>query len=238
MKRAVTFLSLTAITSILATSQPALADSYKKGEQAYQRQDYPEAVRLFSKSHNPKSYDRLGKLAEEGRVPNCDLDCAVRWYIKAADGGNLDSLPSIAIIYWNAQKQDIAIEVFNYAARWNEPLSREFLSQSGRPVPSPDLWNNHVEQQRLATIQAQEQQARNDQMFGALLLGAVTTWSAAQSGQAQGQQPAPISPTAKVAPLVSQSTNNSQRFCQYLTSTGYVTLTIGLMQMCPAKYAY
>lgn len=196
--------------SLLAMSAPALADSFDKGERAFQRGDFPEAIRLFSKSARPEAPFRMGEMAEKGNVPNCDLNCALQWYIKSADAGNLNAIPSVAVLYWNDGQTEKALSVLRMGARWNEPTSREFLQTRGEIVPEPDLWNAHV-----AQLQAEQAKRQQQQDLAANLLGSFFTGyygsAVAPPAPQPGDQTASPAPQA-VAPSWSQP-QPSTRIC-------------------------
>ena len=196
--------------SLLVMTAPALADSFDKGERAFQRGDYPEAVRLFSKSAKPEAAFRMGELAEKGQVLNCDLQCAARYHATSADAGYLPAIPAIAVLYYNNGQREQAFELFRYGARWNEPASQDFLQTNGYAVPDPDLWNAHI-----AKLQAEQAARQQQQDLAAYLLGSF--FAGYYGATAAPPVPPPsvqgASPVPRVAAPSSSQPQGSMRIC-------------------------
>lgn len=180
---------------------PALADPFHKGARAFQRGEYLEAVRLFSKSAKPEATFRMGQMAEKGLVANCDLLCAARWYATSADAGYIPAIPAIAVLYYNNGQREQAFELFSYGALWNDFASRNFLQVNGKSVPEPSLWNARVEE--LHAEQTKRQQQKN---LAAYLLGSFFAgyYSSAVALPPQPGSQATSPPIQSIAPSRSQ----------------------------------
>lgn len=197
-------------SSLLTMSATASADSFDKGERAFVRGDYPEAVRLFSKSEKPEAAFRMGVLAEKGVVANCDLQCAARWYARSADAGHIPAIPAIAILYYNSGQRELAFELFRYGARWNDFACRDFLQVSGIAVPDPDLWNA-----RVAESQAEQAKRQQQQDLAAYLLGSFFAGYTGSAVAAPTQQPSAqaTSPSLQAAAPTWSQPQSSMRIC-------------------------
>jgi TPR repeat protein len=80
------------------------AGAYQAGDEAYQRQDYAEALRWFRKAADQGNADaqfNIGMMYENGEGVTQDYAEALRWYQKAADQENADAQNHIGLIYVN-----------------------------------------------------------------------------------------------------------------------------------------
>lgn len=102
-----------------ASSSPA-ASTYRKGEDAYRRQDYTEAFRLYSEAAEQGNIDAIYQIAGMyymGRGVAQNYGEAARWYRKGCDKGDSNSMFRLGIMYEEGQgvPQD-----YDEAARWYE----------------------------------------------------------------------------------------------------------------------
>jgi hypothetical protein len=152
----------TLVIGILAlglSSAPVHADALSAGIKAAEKGDVAGAVKKFNKSKKPEAIFRLAQLAEAGLLKDCDkVYCAAEWYGRAANAGHVSGLTHLAILNFNNGFKDIGIQQFQRAARWNDPLARDLLSQMDENVPQPDLYDQAVERQRQQQLAARQQQ--------------------------------------------------------------------------------
>lgn len=147
-----------------------------------------KAINKLEKSKRGDAALQIGILAEKGKVPACNLDCALGWYRIALDRGDTRGFPASAVLFWNVDRKDIAVEILNLGARWNEIACRGFLKSQGYDVPQPDLYLDAMEKQRL---QEEATAIRKQQLNNALALGlaaGLVAWSAKQQGSANYYQ--------------------------------------------------
>lgn len=178
------------------------ADAFEAGNKAFDKGDVAKAIKKWTASNRPEAAYRMGQIAEQGQVPNCDLNCALKWYQKSVDGDYIPALTPIGALYWNDGQKDKGLAVFQFAARWNEPNARSLLEQMDQEVPDPDLWKNHLRQQEYLRAQAQlaeveRQQAMAayapalGQIFGCMIAGAACGYQPPPPVYMQSPQPAP-----------------------------------------------
>ena len=233
--------AVVAITSLL--SAQANASAVKRAEKAIEAGRYSQAYDwLVKRPADGEAVYLIGEMAAEGHLPNCQRTCALDWLTNAANLGSLDALMQIAVIYWNAGEREAALSYIRQAARWNHAGAGEFLRSLDLDVPSPDLWNLHVEQQQFAEQRRHEEQelaraqVRQD-LAGALLLGLLVAGSAGNARAGAGR-PALQYGDHGAASLVRVQTVGQQRQCLYNTPSGNVTVVVGLSQSCPETYSY
>jgi uncharacterized protein len=81
----------------------AAAGSHEDGEAAFQRGDYPTALRLFSKlaeAGDVIAQFYLGLMYAHGEGVPQDYAQAASWYRKAADQGNVDAQVNLGLMYY------------------------------------------------------------------------------------------------------------------------------------------
>lgn len=233
---------LRATMALLATlaivPSMAHADAFEAGNKAYNKGDVAKAIKKWASSKRPEAAFRLGQIAEQGEVPDCDQNCALQWYRRAIKGNYIPALMPFGALLYNDGQKEKGLAVFNLAARWNDQNARSLLQQMEEKVPDPDLWNNYVEQQRLAAERKRIEQDQANQTLAAALAAGTILWSNYQIGKAQGITQTNQINVGRSAPLIRQSASDGIRVCSYQADTGIVQVVLRTSEMCPASYFY
>lgn len=163
-----------AAASIAISTVPAKGDPLAQGDKAFSHGDLAKALNKWGRSNKPEALARIASLAEAGKIQDCDpVQCAVRWYVKAALAGHIPSLTNVAILNFNNGFKEVGLGQFQLAARLNDPLARRLLAEMSKPVPEPDLYLQFEEEERQRRLAAQtaanEQTAQAAQALGYLL---------------------------------------------------------------------
>ncbi len=136
---------LIVLTLCCLLSTPVLAQDFKTGVEAYQRQDFAAAMRkwrpLAEQAHARAQY-QLGIMYEYGRgVPQNDVD-AVKWYTMAASQGVAAAQYKLGIMYdnsWGVAQNDVeAVKWYKKAAAQGHAYAQYDLGlmfASGAGVP-------------------------------------------------------------------------------------------------------
>lgn len=95
-----------ALAALSIQSEPATAGPFEEGVQAFQRQDYATARKLWlplaEHGHAAAQYN-MGVLYDEGRGVTQDYREAVKWYELAAAQGNQNAQYNLGAMHGNGQ---------------------------------------------------------------------------------------------------------------------------------------
>jgi TPR repeat protein len=83
--------AVTALLMLTAVGSTAVAGPFEDAKEAYDRSDYPTALRLFrslAEQGDAAAQSRLGQMYENGQSVPQDYAEAVMWYRRAADQGS------------------------------------------------------------------------------------------------------------------------------------------------------
>ncbi len=115
-------------------------EASRRGKEAYERQDFPEALRwhrIAAAQGNAESQVAMGNMFGQGQGVPQDYAEALRWYRKAAEQGNDEAEDNIG---------------FFYLSGWGVP--RDFLEAKRRLMKSADQ-GNEVAQRNIGMIYLQ-----------------------------------------------------------------------------------
>jgi len=102
MKPKLTFLLALTFLFLFSGSSVVFADDFQDGVDAYQRQDYKTAHRLFlplaDQGHAP-AQSNLGVMYENGKGVPQDYKEAVKWYRLAAEQGYATAQYNLGVMY-------------------------------------------------------------------------------------------------------------------------------------------
>ena len=105
------------------TPEDRAEDDFKKGQNAFDNEDYYEAVKWYRKAAEQGhafAQTNLGLCYEEGKGVSQDYYEAVKWYRKAAEQGQADAQHNLGVCYYNgrgvSQNTYEAIKWFRKAA--------------------------------------------------------------------------------------------------------------------------
>ncbi len=120
------------------------ADDFSAGYNAFQRGDYPTALRIFQQFADQGYADaqfNLGVMYVEGQGVTQDYAAALRWYRKAADQGYASAQTNLGVMYSKGRgvTQDYvqAHVWFNLAAARGQKLgkkNRDLLAKKMTPA--------------------------------------------------------------------------------------------------------
>ena len=93
---------LPTLFTLLLLSISAIADDFKDGKEAYEREDYTAAISFFKKSAeqgNAYAQYSLGQMYRQGLGVTQNYKQAVSWYQKAAEQGNANAQVNVGMMY-------------------------------------------------------------------------------------------------------------------------------------------
>ncbi len=112
------------MAAILATSAPAAALSVKTGIEAWQRADYPAAVRIWRPLAERGDADaafNLGQAYRLGRGVPINLAAAQTWFERAARKGHLDAQTTLGLLLFGNGNRTSGLQWLKSAADKGEP---------------------------------------------------------------------------------------------------------------------
>lgn len=208
-------------------------DALNIGNALASRGDIKGALAQWSGSSSPEAPYNIGMAALDGNVPDCDRNCSLEWFKKSAAGDFIPALTPIAMLFINDGQREKGVSILNHGARWNDHSARDLLIQMQEPLPAPDLYMAHVEQQRLeqerndAQAQHQQQQIQNEirrleqQQAAAAYapaLGNIMSCIIAKTACGQSEQPSYALPRAYApAPITSYQPSNDSSVARQRT---------------------
>ncbi|HTV47801.1 MAG TPA: sigma-70 family RNA polymerase sigma factor [Phycisphaerae bacterium] len=97
-------------TTVNSAAQPADSgnNDYQLGMQAFNKQDYQQAMVWFQKAaalDNSDAMDGIGVLYQDGLGVSHDSHQAMTWYQKGAEAGNINSMMHLAMMYDSGGKK-------------------------------------------------------------------------------------------------------------------------------------
>jgi hypothetical protein len=108
----------------LAASAPAAAQSVKAGIQAWQRGDYPAAVRIWRPLADAGDADaafNLGQAYRLGRGTPINLAVAQSWFERGARNGHLDAQTTLGLMLFDSGNRTSGLRWLKTAAEKGEP---------------------------------------------------------------------------------------------------------------------
>ncbi len=112
-------------------SDAELEDLNKKGDEFYNKKQYPEAVECFRKAAEQgyaNAQDNLGWMCQHGYGVTKDYGEAVRWYRKAAEQNHANAQNNLGVMYQNgygvAKDYGEAVRWCRKAAKQNNALAQ------------------------------------------------------------------------------------------------------------------
>ncbi len=93
---------LPTLFTLLLLSISAIADDFKDGKEAYEREDYTAAISFFKRSAeqgNAYAQYSIGQMYRQGLGVTQNYKQAVSWYQKAAEQGNAYAQVNVGMMY-------------------------------------------------------------------------------------------------------------------------------------------
>ncbi len=97
---------LPTLFTLLLLSISAIADDFKDGKEAYEREDYTAAISFFKKSAeqgNAYAQYSIGQMYRQGLGVTQDSKQAVSWFQKAAEQGFTQAQYNLGMMYGNGR---------------------------------------------------------------------------------------------------------------------------------------
>ena len=115
---------LVLMAAIAAISAPAPAQSVKTGIEAWQRADYPAAVRIWrplAEAGDADAAFNLGQAYRLGRGVPTNLAAAQTWFERAAHKGHLDAQTTLGLLLFDSGNRTGGLRWLKSAADKGEP---------------------------------------------------------------------------------------------------------------------
>jgi uncharacterized protein len=148
MKTKLTFLLALTFLFLFSGSSVVVADDLQDGWDAYDKQDYKTAHRLWlplAEQGNAEAQNKLGGMYLEGKGVPQDYKEAVKWYRLAAEQGNAQAQVNLGEMYYDGlgvpKDYKEAFKWTKLAAEQGHPYAQhnlEGMYQQGQGVPQDD----------------------------------------------------------------------------------------------------
>ena len=115
---------LAVMAALVAASAPAAAQSVKAGIEAWQRTDYPAAVRIWrplAEGGDADAAFNLGQAYRLGRGVPTNLAAAQTWFERAAGKGHLDAQTTLGLLLFDSGDRAAGLRWLKAAAEKGEP---------------------------------------------------------------------------------------------------------------------
>lgn len=112
------------IAAVVAVGAPAAAQSVKTGIEAWQRADYPAAVRVWrplAEAGDADAAFNLGQAYRLGRGVPTNLAAAQTWFERAANKGHLDAQTTLGLLLFDSGNRVGGLRWLKSAAEKGEP---------------------------------------------------------------------------------------------------------------------
>lgn len=103
---------------------PLSAQSVTAGIDAWQRADYPTAIKIWrplAEAGNANAQFNLGQAYRLGRGVPLDLTAAKIWFERAANSGHIDAQTTLGLLYYQNGEQETGLKWLKRAADQGEP---------------------------------------------------------------------------------------------------------------------
>ena len=130
MNKPLTFLLSLTFLFLFSGSSVVFGDDYRDGLDAYQKQDYKEAVRLFrlsAEQGNAEAQYNLGNMIFAGYGVPQDYKEAVKWYRLSAEQGLAQAQYTLGVMYAEGK---LVSQDYKEAVKWYRLSAEQGLAQA------------------------------------------------------------------------------------------------------------
>ena len=146
--------------------------NHQDGKRAYLQGDYTTALKKFeplAESGHAESQHYLGVIYEEGRGVPKDVRAAIKWYLKAAQQGNMEAHSRLERIYGNRRvtpEQDISDQ---HRSDFDVVHRKLFLTKTIARLEAKGEYRTVVENARLRALTATQRSDAEKKIYEAML---------------------------------------------------------------------